>query len=280
MKKAPEKEADSFTKSHFTWLYQLLADVKGVGEDAFVAGFVLKCIHHSRIGNPTNPALATLASTLMKSERRTQAAVAKLVARGHLKFERGGRGRSNRYTFQFFDAPQSSSHSETRPDESVMSKTGRKRPINSAMTGRFCPDDTTNSSESHGHNRPCNLLNEPTDEPTDSLSERNPPSEFDDWWRQYPRREAKGAARKAYLLALKKADAGRLLNGAMKYAASRAGQESRYTKLPATWLNAECWDDEAPPRSKTVAEIVADAASGRYGDDYGAGDVIDGEVLP
>lgn len=73
--------------------------------------------------------------------------------------------------------------------------------------------------------------------------------EFDAWWAQYPRRVARGAAHKAYDKARAiGATADDLLNGAMRYAAERTGQDPKYTKHGATWLNSECWKDEPAPQ--------------------------------
>jgi hypothetical protein len=44
-----------------------------------------------------------------------------------------------------------------------------------------------------------------------------------------------------------------LVSGAKRYAAERAGQDGKYTKHPATWLNNECWADE-PARPDVDAE--------------------------
>jgi hypothetical protein len=70
---------------------------------------------------------------------------------------------------------------------------------------------------------------------------------FETWWRQYPKRVAKAAALKAYRTVLTKelTTPDELLAGAMRYAADREGQDPRYTKHPATWLNGGCWADEA-----------------------------------
>jgi hypothetical protein len=71
------------------------------------------------------------------------------------------------------------------------------------------------------------------------------PSSFDDWWAQYPRHVAKGAALKAYAAAIKNgANPVDLLQGAMRYAAERQDQDHQYTKHPTTWLNGMCWEDE------------------------------------
>jgi helix-turn-helix protein len=78
-------------------------------------------------------------------------------------------------------------------------------------------------------------------------------SGFERWWNQYPKRVGKFKAEQAYLTAItkKKATDEELLTGAMRYSAERSGQEDKYTKHPATWLNAGGWLDEPnlPTRS-------------------------------
>lgn len=71
--------------------------------------------------------------------------------------------------------------------------------------------------------------------------------DFETWWKSYPRRVDKGRARKAYATAAKKAPVEQLLAAAINYAASRAGQDPKFTKHPTTWLNAESWLDEPEP---------------------------------
>jgi hypothetical protein len=75
------------------------------------------------------------------------------------------------------------------------------------------------------------------------------PDDFMDWYMAYPRKEARAAAEKAYTKARSKASQEVLVAGAERYAAdpNRVGE---FTKLPATWLNGGCWDDEPlPPRN-------------------------------
>ena len=63
----------------------------------------------------------------------------------------------------------------------------------------------------------------------------------------YPRRVAKEAAAKGFAAAVKRGvEPEQLIQGARRYAAERAGQEPRFTKHPATWLNGGCWEDEPP----------------------------------
>lgn len=75
---------------------------------------------------------------------------------------------------------------------------------------------------------------------------------FEAWYSVFPRHEGPGRARKAYQIALKKTSASALLQGAERYRAARAGQDQKYTMLPATWLNGENWLDETLPQLTIV----------------------------
>jgi len=78
------------------------------------------------------------------------------------------------------------------------------------------------------------------------------PDEFIDWYLEYPRKESKAAAERAYAKARKTATTEQLLTGAQRYAAD-PNREPQYTKLPATWLNSGCWDDgPLPPRNRPM----------------------------
>lgn len=70
---------------------------------------------------------------------------------------------------------------------------------------------------------------------------------FDRFWVAYPRKVAKGAARKAWATAVKNgADPEHVITAAAahrnRHAAART--ETRFIPHPATWLNSERWDDE------------------------------------
>lgn len=82
----------------------------------------------------------------------------------------------------------------------------------------------------------------------DASSTRASPRDFDRFWEIYPRRESKGAAKRAWAGAIKKAPVEVILSGAQSYRddGARLRAEMKFTKLPATWLNAECWTDERP----------------------------------
>lgn len=85
-----------------------------------------------------------------------------------------------------------------------------------------------------------------------SKAKVDPEKGFSEFWKLYPRKVAKGQARKAFVAAISKgAVLETILAGATRYIAERSGQEDKFTKHPATWLNAECWTDgaiEAPAK--------------------------------
>lgn len=65
----------------------------------------------------------------------------------------------------------------------------------------------------------------------------------------YPKKRDKEAAKKAWIAAIERgADPARIVEAAQAYARERAGQDSKYTKFPATWLNKGCYDDEPDPQ--------------------------------
>jgi hypothetical protein len=76
------------------------------------------------------------------------------------------------------------------------------------------------------------------------------PDEFTDWYLVYPRHEARGQAEKAYKKARLSVSAEVLVAGAERYAAD-PNREQRFTKLPSTWLNGACWEDDPLPSPKS-----------------------------
>lgn len=85
---------------------------------------------------------------------------------------------------------------------------------------------------------------------------------FDDFWKAYPKREARGAALKAFEKASEKTTPAILIEAAIAYASKRAGQDKQFTKQPATWLNQECWlDDGVAPAAAPDAAAIETASA-------------------
>lgn len=96
---------------------------------------------------------------------------------------------------------------------------------------------------------------------------RETPDRFDEFWKTYPRRVGKGAARKAWDKAIKNgADPEEVIWGARRYSTDprRAAADIRYTAHPATWLNAERWTDEDAPAPAPTADPRQQATNDRY----------------
>ena len=108
---------------------------------------------------------------------------------------------------------------------------------------------------------------------TETSPETSPPAVaviedngFDAFWDAYGKREGRKTALAKYQIALKKrgVTATLLLDAAEKYIAWQRsiGKHPEFTKLPTTWLNGECWNDERAthfPKRTAGDQRVADA---------------------
>ena len=85
-----------------------------------------------------------------------------------------------------------------------------------------------------------------------------PQSDFQAFWAQFPKRRDKWAAERAWRAAIKNgANPADIIAGAERYAAERKNQDARYTKYPATWLNAGAWEDEPDPQPQASEMMQA-----------------------
>lgn len=72
-----------------------------------------------------------------------------------------------------------------------------------------------------------------------------PPDLFAEFWNTYPRRADKRAAERAWRAALKRGNRdGAIILAARRYAKEKLGTDQKFIKLPATWLNADAFDNE------------------------------------
>jgi hypothetical protein len=80
--------------------------------------------------------------------------------------------------------------------------------------------------------------------------------EFAEWYAPYPRHEDRIDAEKAYRAARKRGvSVETLLNGAIRYSQEKRGIEKKFIKLPATWLNKGCYDNQ--PESSNGRHLQA-----------------------
>ena len=74
---------------------------------------------------------------------------------------------------------------------------------------------------------------------------------FGAFWLTYPKRREREDALAEWKAAIDRgADPERMVAAATAYARERAGEEPRFTKMPATWLRKGCYDDEPDPEQQ------------------------------
>ena len=76
---------------------------------------------------------------------------------------------------------------------------------------------------------------------------------FDEFWKEYPRKSDKRAGLRAFRSALNRASFEDILAGAIRYGTDPNLPEARYIKHPATWLNADAWENPPLPALKKTA---------------------------
>ena len=85
-------------------------------------------------------------------------------------------------------------------------------------------------------------------------------AQFDTFWRVCPRKIGKGAARKAWATAMQIATGEEIIAAMQAQVLAGVFAEIKFTPYPATWLNAERWEDEivtaggADPRATDLAK--------------------------
>lgn len=191
--------------------------------------------HASDDGTEAWPSQATIAKKASISVRTVQRSVNNLVAQGYLWLEKHQGGsvncrddrRPHRYTIVL----------NTLRGDSTTTRKAR---------GDFSDSDGATITPDTGRLlRPKNLPNE---------TPLEPPADFEVFWKEYPVKVGKQAARKAYEKAIKTATPADILDGAKRYA-NDPNRHPSYTAHASTWLNAGRWsDDPLPPREVSPEE--------------------------
>jgi hypothetical protein len=188
-------------------------------------------------GNELWASAPNLATKARISERSARDGLAQLRSDGYLVLLESAEGKPRRYRFEFLDPGSHCTPAATAP-------------LQLATT---TPEATAPQPLQPLPGTPAATA------PNPKTTQRNPKQpagaeRFDEFWNAYPRREAKGGARKAWLKALAKTDPDRIIAAAVRYRDSPLRDQTniRYTAHPATWLNQERWDDETPDDNRDV----------------------------
>lgn len=75
----------------------------------------------------------------------------------------------------------------------------------------------------------------------------NAGADWDEFWKLYPKKQAKPTAQKAWVAARKKSPAADIIAGLQRWLPTYASRDTRYVPQPSRWLNEERWNDEPDP---------------------------------
>lgn len=76
---------------------------------------------------------------------------------------------------------------------------------------------------------------------------------FDEFWKEYPKKSDKRVAFRAFKSALNRTNFESILSATIAYRNSVKDVEPRFIKNPATWLNADAWENEIAPSPDSEA---------------------------
>lgn len=195
-------------------------------------------------GTHSHPGKAAIVDQSLYSLGTVKRVLRDLVAEGWIRVdvEGGGRGLATEFSVLMDRAP----------------KGGHPEPVDDLETG---PSSIEKGGQTVLETGPSSAKGGRPDDPPTSLTTTastgndstatgvDVVAAFEAFWATYPRRSGKGQARKAFVTALAKVlVVDEIIDGAFRYATD-PNRDPQYTKLPATWLNGECWgDDPLPPR--------------------------------
>lgn len=205
--------------------------------------------HASDDGTEAWPSQATIAAKASVSIRTVQRAVNALVKAKYLWMEKGAGGSIN-------------CREDRRPHRYTINI---KRLRGDIVTTRETRGDNENGNgatlapATGRQSRPMNHPNEPSNEtPVDLIVGK---TEFDMFWKTYPLKVGKAAAKRAWSKAIKEAPLEEIIQGAFRYA-NDPNRHPSFTAHAATWLNAGRWTDEPlPAREISVEEKKAKEAA-------------------
>jgi len=231
---------DQFTRRLWGWLQQVLADRKLRPLALHVAVYL--CARFNRETGDAFPSQERIAEALQVSRRGVQGAIRQLAEHGHLQVDvNKGRRHEDKYNRNRY-RPLLKKTPELNANQSAHLVEVKCEPECAWGANGSAPGGRTGVRT--------NYKKEPFQEPPAEMD-----AQFDAFYSAFPRHVAKGSARRAFHRIIKNgsATAEQLILGAKRYAAERAGQDPRYTKHPATWLNGECWKDESASVDQNAA---------------------------
>jgi hypothetical protein len=255
--------SDEFTRTKFLWLDQVAAD-PDVSPQAFRAGYWIATRYLNRGTRTAFPSQITLMKLLnLQTTRGVKHLTDQLADLGHISVETShGRGTTNRYRLIMKADPVAESGGQNPPADEYDAAQERGEVATkgqpSNVPGQNIKATVEELGLTHKDIHEARIIRDAEKADPEPVAESDGDdvkAAFDLWWKQYPRKEGRGAARDAYqkIIAEGIATPEELLAGAMRYGAARADEDPQYTLGPVRWLEKEHWTDEPQPRKQSGA---------------------------
>jgi hypothetical protein len=194
--------------------------------------------HHSDAG--AWPSVATLAKYAAVSERRVQQIIRELSNLGEIAIEeQGGLGQAQYKTNRYHILIQCPADCDGSLNHKTGVKSGASGVQSSAVRGEI---------QSQPGVKP--ISPEPNKELNKNLTVQS--EQFNDFWSQYPKREGKKPAFKAFASALSRATFEDIIAGVIRYQSSDKVQRG-FVMLASRWLNEDHWEDNYTPAPDSQA---------------------------
>jgi len=129
------------------------------------------------------------------------------------------------------------------------SRTERRPNHQQPSDNQLLKDSSSPAAQADDDSWPASSLKAASTQAQDGQQKDHHLEAFGAFWSNYPKKKAREEAKKAWIAAIERgADPKRIVDAAQAYARERFGQDPKYTKYPATWLNKGCYDDEPDPQ--------------------------------
>jgi hypothetical protein len=220
---------------------------------AVACAFHLVDYYNDRLGRAW-PSYVTLAKLTGSNRRTVIEAVKRLIALKYFEVEKGNGRRSNYYRPNFALMVKEPAPAEAS-DEDATSPVAQTPPLQGVMVNSSPPNTSyipVVPNEGDIEVSPRCAGSSALVAPSPS---RGAPPGFEEFWQAYPKKEGRKAALTAYAMALQKEDVTPelLARKAAQYAEAKVGHDPKWTKMPRTWLDDECWlEDPQPPKPKAA----------------------------
>lgn len=200
----------------------------------------------NRDGEHSHPGQAAIIEASLYGKSQVSRVLTDLVAEGWLAVEHAGGGRGVATVYRVVMKPHREPHYSDATTPPGGGNGEGNHPIG-ADKPPHGPRETTPS----GQAALLSATDLPNGNPQRSRGDYDPLVGFEAFWSAYPRKTAKGAARKAWPAAVR-VSAGNpapIILGAQRYR-DDPNRDPKFTAHASTWLNGERWgDDPLPPRA-------------------------------